>query len=134
MLRVLVVDDDAVVRDVISAHLEASGYDVLTASNGLEAVQVFQSCLNLIDLVLIDLIMPIMSGHEAARLIWSAKPDAKVICMSGYSDAPPPGEAVFLAKPFKFDALERAIVQAIASPLSVRATAESLEIAKDPAS
>jgi CheY-like chemotaxis protein len=134
MLRVLVVDDDEVVRDVISAYLKTCGYDVLTAPNGLEAVQVFRCCPHLIDLVLMDLIMPLMSGHEAARLIWAAKPDVKVICMTGYSDVPPPGEAVFLPKPFNFDALERVIVQAIASPVSVRGRTESLEITEDPAS
>jgi two-component system, cell cycle sensor histidine kinase and response regulator CckA len=113
MLRVLVVDDDQMILGLISAYLERSGCDVLTACNGREAVEVFQSCPDLIDLVLTDVVMPVMSGHEAARLIWATRPDAKVIWMTGYPDEPLPKGAAVLLKPFRFEALQRAISEAI---------------------
>ena len=59
MARILVIEDDQVTRRVVSTYLKHVGYDVLTACNGLEGVEVFRSCLDLVDLVLTDLRMPV---------------------------------------------------------------------------
>jgi CheY-like chemotaxis protein len=117
VVRVLVIDDDEAIRELLSMYFKQVGWEVLTASNGVEAVHVFQSCPDLIDVVLTDLAMPVMSGYEAVRLIWEAKPDAKVICMSDYPENLPPNGATLFPKPFKLDALREAICEALSLKL-----------------
>jgi CheY-like chemotaxis protein len=69
MARILVIEDDQVTPLAVSTYLKHVGYDVLTACNGLEGVEVFRSCPNLIDLVLTDLRMPVMTGNEGVHQI-----------------------------------------------------------------
>ena len=109
MARILVIEDDQVFRHLVCTYLRHIGYDVLTASNGLEGVEVFRSCPDLIDLVLTDLRMPLMTGNDAVRQIWSTRPDAKVICMTGsWEDVRLKGVPV-LAKPFSLKVLGHSI-------------------------
>jgi CheY-like chemotaxis protein len=67
MAQISVIEDDQVTPHIVSKDLKHVRYDVLTASNSLEGVEVFRSCLNLIDLVLTDLRMPAMTGNEAVH-------------------------------------------------------------------
>lgn len=83
---VLVVDDEAIVRQLGTAVLKHFGYEVLLAENGLEAVHVFQSDPDRIDVVLLDMTMPKMSGEETLREILKLKPKARVILSSGYNE------------------------------------------------
>jgi len=64
---VLVVDDEKTLRDFVRRNLEVRGYEVLTASNGLEAIAIFNT--NKIDLVILDMMMPRMDGLETTRRI-----------------------------------------------------------------
>jgi len=84
--QVLLVDDEQTVRDVCKTLLEELGYDVLTASNGLEALTLFMEHRETIDLVLMDLTMPIMSGEEAFLEMRKLDPKVKVIMTSGYAE------------------------------------------------
>ncbi len=120
MNRILVADDDNMIRAAISTYLGHCGYQVLTACNGLEAVQVFRSCPDFIDLVLTDLRMPVMTGNDAVQQIWETRPDAKVICMTGYSDDECPKGAFLLQKPFKFESLREAVRQVIEWDVAAR--------------
>jgi CheY-like chemotaxis protein len=113
MNRILVVEDDDVFREAVSTYLCRCGYDVLTASNGLEGVELFGSCPDLIDIVLTDVRMPVMMGSEAARQIWKMKPQARIICMTSDSEAACPKGATFLEKPFRFEALREILRQAL---------------------
>ena len=81
---VLVVDDEAIVRDVARSMLERFGYTVLTAENGQQAVDLVRQHKDDLALVLIDLTMPVMSGEEALSHIKSIHPTLPIILSSGY--------------------------------------------------
>jgi CheY-like chemotaxis protein len=109
MGRILVIEDDVLTRHVISTYLKHVGYDVLTASNGLEGVEIFRSCPDLIDLVLTDLSMPVMTGNEAIHHIRLTRPDIKVLCMTGDSENVRVNAILVLAKPFSLKTLQHSI-------------------------
>ena len=81
---VLVLDDDANVLDVVREILEAEGYGVLKALNGEEALRVAQAHPGPIALLLTDVVMPGLSGPEAAQRLRATRPDTKVLFMSGF--------------------------------------------------
>ncbi|HEY3444254.1 MAG TPA: response regulator [Paludibaculum sp.] len=79
--RVLVVDDDAAVRELVAAMLESGGYPVSVASNGREALSMLAS--NGFEVIITDLVMPEQEGIETIKLIRRDYPSVKVIAMSG---------------------------------------------------
>lgn len=79
--HILVVDDDAGVREVIRAMLESAGFSVSLAVNGREAVSMLES--STYDLILTDLVMPEQEGISTIKEIRQKYPDVKVIAMSG---------------------------------------------------
>jgi signal transduction histidine kinase/CheY-like chemotaxis protein len=83
---VLLVDDEVMITDSVSAMLDGMGLKVLVAHDGRQAVEVFQRERAGIDLVLMDLTMPHIDGLEAARLIHRLEPRMPVILSSGYSE------------------------------------------------
>ena len=84
---ILCVDDTPNVLEGRQALLEASGYRVLAATSGQEALQVFVS--NPVDLVLLDYHMPEMNGDVAARRMNADKPDVPIVLLSGDDYLPP---------------------------------------------
>ena len=82
---ILVVDDDEVVRTLLCRTLELAGYDVLTAENGAEGLQLFRSTDRVIDLVLLDMRMPVMDGYQAFRQLRTVRPDQPILLCSGYA-------------------------------------------------
>ena len=108
---VLVIDDDPDVRAFIAESLEEQGYKVAQASDGREGLRLHAE--KRPDLVIIDFIMPGLSGADVAQRILHHAPDQPILFVSGYSEtdtvrrvAP---DAPLLAKPFRADALERAV-------------------------
>jgi signal transduction histidine kinase len=81
---ILVVDDEASIREYLKLFLTTLGYRVLLARDGREAIQVFQQKGQGVDLVLIDVIMPNINGKEAARELRKMKTGIKIIFTSGY--------------------------------------------------
>ena len=81
MPRILVVDDESPIRGLLRQAFEMNGYDVLEASNGVEAVKIFRE--NDIDLVVTDIIMPDKEGLESIMDLKEIDPDVKIIAMSG---------------------------------------------------
>ena len=79
--RVLVVDDDAAVRELVAAMLESGGYPVAVASNGREALAMLAS--DGFEVIITDLVMPEQEGIETIKLIRRDYPAVKVIAMSG---------------------------------------------------
>jgi len=74
------------VREFVSSLLTECGYKVRQASNGVEALEIWQQCSDEIDLLLTDVVMPQkISGVELANRLWDEKQDLKVIFTSGYS-------------------------------------------------
>lgn len=80
---ILLAEDDAVVRDATKAILEYGGYKVVTADNGQEAVLLFK--VHRIDMVLMDVVMPVMNGVEAYRIIKDNSPDVRILFTSGFT-------------------------------------------------
>jgi PAS domain S-box-containing protein len=110
-LSVLVIDDDPDVRGFIVNSLEEQGYRVREASDGREGLAALER--ETPDLVVLDFIMPGLSGAEVARKIRAKRPDQPILFVSGYSEteavkrtAP---DAPLLAKPFRAEALHKAI-------------------------
>ena len=83
---ILVVEDEAPVRELVCSLLAGHGYHILQAESGLKAIEVWQESKNRIDLVLTDLVMPDhLNGRELAEKLWAEQPRLKVIFTSGYS-------------------------------------------------
>ena len=108
---ILVVEDEGAVLGLARQILEEQGYHVLTARNGLQALQVSREYGGIIHLLLTDVIMPELNGRQLAEQLRSARADLRVLYMSGYSDDllahhNIPGQGVaLLAKPFSMDTL-----------------------------
>jgi CheY-like chemotaxis protein len=81
---VLIVEDEEMVASVSRNVLENYGYAVLLAHNGREAVEMTREYGEEIDIVLLDMAMPVMGGAEAFPLLQAARPALKVILCSGY--------------------------------------------------
>jgi len=119
-LTVLVVEDDIEVRDLAARLLETAGYYVLTAKDGVEALQIIGERGASIGAVLTDVVMPRMRGTELAERLAHLLPSAKVIFMSGYLEqieqSPKQlGENLFLEKPFTREVLLRKVNEAFRS-------------------
>lgn len=116
---ILLVDDDADLREVMAEGLrEVLGHEVLVAVDGLEAVTVFKEHADQISLILMDAVMPGLSGGKAFDAIKQIRPGAKAILCSGYGDEVG-SEAIerhgflgFMKKPFSLKELEEAIARA----------------------
>lgn len=112
---ILLVEDDAGVQDLTRNALLKMGYTILTASNGDEALRVYKEHPGKIDLLLTDVIMPIMGGRELAERIRSQNPDLKIIYFSGYTDDNIVHHGVledgvnFIQKPFMIESLAKKI-------------------------
>ena len=76
---VLVIDDEADVRGVLKRMLEATGFTVILAADGLEGATAFRDPSNAVDVVLLDLSMPRQGGAETFHQLRAVNPDAKVI-------------------------------------------------------
>jgi len=117
---VLMVDDEEVILEVGRELLEAIGYKVLTAIDGEEAIEIYKKNMDKIDIVLLDMIMPIIGGGKVFDIIKKINPDAKVLLISGYSldnqveDILNRGCDGFIQKPFDLNELSgkiRKIIQ-----------------------
>ena len=81
MTKILVIDDDVLVRKSIVHLLEGAGYQVLTAEDGARGMAIFRN--EQPDLVITDIVMPEQEGIQTITEIRKAKPDAKIIAISG---------------------------------------------------
>jgi nitrogen-specific signal transduction histidine kinase/ActR/RegA family two-component response regulator len=111
---VLVVEDEDEVRSLASEFLRSAGYNVLTAKDGLEALEISKRRGGAIQLLLTDVVMPKMRGTELAQRLKAGFPDLRVVYMSGYLEQDTySGEilekAIVVQKPFSRDSLVREI-------------------------
>jgi CheY-like chemotaxis protein len=101
--RVLMVDDDSNIVGIVSDVLRDAGHDVITSSNGTQALELLQQD-PFIDVLFSDVVMPGISGVELARKALELRPGLRVLLASGYSegwlDDVPPG-VDFVAKPYR---------------------------------
>jgi DNA-binding response OmpR family regulator len=82
-ITILIADDSPLVRQALAKLLQAAGFGVITASNGETAVSLYQKLGKAINLVLLDLEMPLMDGGEAYRRLRAINPQVKAIIVSG---------------------------------------------------
>lgn len=119
--RALVVDDEDSVRMLAKAMLRRVGFEVMTASNGTEALQRFREAPNSFRVVLLDLTMPGMDGLAVAREMHAIDSDVRIVLTTGYSAPPwpvgetPAGMVGFLEKPYRLEDLARVLRQALES-------------------
>jgi PAS domain S-box-containing protein len=119
---ILLTEDEAAVRKLVQCILTTHGYTVIEAGNGVEALSVFAQHTAAIHLVITDVVMPVMGGRELASRLVSARPDTRILYLSGYADNAvvrhgvlEPGCA-FLQKPFSKDALLRKVREVLDGP------------------
>lgn len=112
---VLVVDDEPHVRDICVEYVRHLGYTPISASNGIEALEIFRAHADEITLIILDLIMPHMDGVTTFNELRRIRPDVKVIVSSGHSaqdmmhDFPASGPNAFIQKPFQLQDLKEKI-------------------------
>jgi CheY-like chemotaxis protein len=122
---VLVVDDEETVLQMMRATLEAHGYRVITAMDGIEAIVQFSRRSGEIRAVVTDLLMPNMGGVMAIRTLRKLDPEVRVIACSGVvaagesGSAPGVGERAFLRKPFTVHALLSTLQDVLATPVQL---------------
>ena len=124
--KILVVDDEEMVRKVVSAILQAKKYEVITAPDGSEALALFARHQAEIGLVIVDLSMPRMMGDEVLRELKKLVPTIPVILTSGYSE----GDALrriergqlagFIKKPYRADVLLECVRAILGNPAERR--------------
>jgi CheY-like chemotaxis protein len=118
---IVIAEDDKLVRDLVVRILTDAGYSVLSARDGAEAVELCDAHADSVSLVLLDAVMPNLTGYQAFALIKSKFPDLPVVFCSGYD--PETSQAALLTtkglpvvqKPFDPDLLLRAIREALDS-------------------
>jgi PAS domain S-box-containing protein len=114
--RILLVDDEELIRNTSSSLLKSLGYEVVTAENGAEAVKIYSEKHAGIDLVILDMIMPVMGGKEALKKLREINPDCRVIISSGFSKEDEmsdisSGVSGFLPKPFRINELSETVAR-----------------------
>lgn len=113
--KILLVEDEDSVRSLAREILESCGYTITEARDGAEAVELLKACGGDFELIITDIVMPVMGGHELAKYVEANFPSIKILCTSGYTD-----DAValhgliddglnFLQKPFTFAALSHKV-------------------------
>jgi len=116
--RVLVIDDEEILIQTVSAILSKDGYDTVTCTDSLEGVERYRQSPGEFSLVLLDMIMPRMGGPEVFHALKEINPTVSVLLMSGATanhevqDLADAGARGFLAKPFRPRDLSRAVAEA----------------------
>lgn len=116
---ILVVEDEKEIRHHLRECLQQLGYEVLEAVDGVDALQVYAACRGKVDLVLSDLVMPRMGGHELAKELLRLDPALSICFMSGYTENSAARREIldegspFLTKPFSVADLASAVQRAL---------------------
>jgi CheY-like chemotaxis protein len=125
---ILLVEDEAFVRQVAVEALESAGYKLVIARNAPEALEAYRRCSQPVDLLLADVVMPGMSGRELATEFETLYPRTRVLLMSGYAEQLAlcelsPYRKTYLAKPFSMPTLLRRVREVLdANPLDLGAS------------
>lgn len=116
---ILLVDDESVVRDTACEILKTLGYEVIMASDGEEALSLYKKNRGRISVVLMDMVMPGISGWETFRRLKKECPEVRVVFTSGFSqegvliNLSEPGVCGFIHKPYRISELSTVIASAI---------------------
>ena len=112
--KLLLIDDNEEILISLKSFLSKRNFDVISASNGLDALKLLEVATHDFDLVITDLVMPNISGVAVTTIIKKQNPNMPVIAITGYGEEPEAlareaNADVVMEKPFKLDELEKAI-------------------------
>lgn len=116
---ILLIEDEAVVRDITRQTLETFGYRILSASDGAEAVAIYATEQHRIDLVLTDMMMPVMDGPATIQVLMKINPEVRIIAASGLNSngmvakAANLGVTNFIPKPYTAEILLKTVFKVI---------------------
>jgi CheY-like chemotaxis protein len=125
--RVLIVEDDKEVREMLSFSMRAADYEIFAAVDGLDAIELLERTGLQPDILVTDVVMPNLGGHELARHMQQRQPGLRVLYMTGYTDDPElslglvHGSFTVLSKPFRPEQLVRAVRALLDAPESPKA-------------
>jgi CheY-like chemotaxis protein len=128
---ILLIDDDEIMRITASAILESLGYEIITADNGQTGTEEFKVNAERIDLVILDMIMPVMNGRDCFKAIRALDPDSRIILTTGFSnqddvdDMKKEGLCGIIHKPYLSATLSQAVHDALNSPSLGKANKKS---------
>lgn len=120
MAKILVVEDEAIVRLLVAETLRTCGHSVLEAGDGQAALDVIQECLDL-DLIVSDIRLPKIDGFSVARRARQLRPGLQLLFLTGYVRAELPSEllpAIIIRKPFDPDNLARKVAGMLETKLT----------------
>lgn len=120
MARILLADDDATSRDLVSRGLAADGHKVVSTNDGGEALDKLGDTADGYDMLVTDVQMPVLDGISLAERALSANPQLRILFMSGYASGIDRARSLggahvsFLAKPFTLEQIRAAVRSALA--------------------
>jgi CheY-like chemotaxis protein len=123
---VLLAEDEKMLRTLLTNRLRQAGYRVLPAANGEAALKAAAKHAGPLDLVLTDVVMPRMGGRELVENLLLARPDLRVLYMSGYTEGSlmsrgmTPEQVTLIRKPFPFESLLEKLREVLDSPVAPR--------------
>ena len=120
MAKILVAEDEAIVRLLVAETLRTCGHTVLEAGDGQSALDAIQECADL-DLVVSDIRLPKMDGFSMARSARQLRPGLRLLFLTGYVRAELPSEllpAIIMRKPFDPDNLSRKVADMLETKLA----------------
>lgn len=117
-LKLLIIDDNEVILEILDSFLSLQKYDLVTASTGFEGINLFNADVDSFDLVITDLIMPDISGVGVITMLKKKRPDIPIIAITGYGKHPEllATEAkadVVLEKPINLKMLNKYIISLV---------------------
>ena len=127
---ILLVEDENAVRRMLREALSKNGYRVLEAENGLDAVKKWRAEIEKIDLLVTDIVMPVMNGLKLAEEFRDRRPSLRVIFMSGHAEevisgqSGPDSALDLLSKPFVAEVLVRRVREVLGEPSDLSAAAD----------
>lgn len=116
---IMVVDDEEMIRSTAKIFLTEMGYEVLIAENGLEALEIFERKNDIIDLVIMDMIMPEMNGPECFRAMKKIHPEVRTIFSTGFmnekefDELKTEGIQAVILKPYRYAELSRVVAEVL---------------------
>ena len=119
---ILIVEDEDLVRDMSRQILEECGYTIIEARNGIEALEIVRNATAPIDLLLTDVVMPLMGGRELSEKLTRTHPQIAVLFTSGYTDDAIIRQGIvetntnFIEKPFTYNGLAQKVRQVLDTP------------------
>jgi two-component system cell cycle sensor histidine kinase/response regulator CckA len=121
---VMLVEDEEAVRQIISAILRRQGYTVIETSSPVEAIELFNRHAETIDLLVTDVVMPVMNGPALAQRLVAIRPALRVLFISGYTGMASPEmhnpNVGFLSKPFQNSVLAARVREMLSRPVTAR--------------